>query len=1293
MSDAQHSTDDTTSAADAPSVSASLSSSKLALESRRPPHFLTMHRLRSPWNAQFLAGQILSSQRGRASSAPSMDSNLMLSVHAASSEDSCSELDMAEHEPIARPFLRFYELRRLTQQCAAQGEPVCMHVAGGLIAVGFANGATAVYDMSQRERYKTPPQSTRVTALAISHNATFLSVGHASGDIYLYDLFQTAEPARHVAPIDPKAVAAGKGEGHYADVAITHVSFVGARKTAIISADAHGLCFYHSLGKILGMESNDTLCVYGQHGRVHQPIFEAAPLPLGTAKHASDENQFVALLLPQKLLLIGLKPSARTWYRAVAPHASDSAALAWFPATGTDTQSQHPVLAYSFGVELRALHLRTVRVRPRTPDERTTTGLRLVEENLATAPHLITQLQWIHRQLLLVSTTHTWHLFDFRNRKFTEWQPHDPLVTPMDAAKPSLHIWRSKAFVRVQTAMYIGDFVAWDARLTQLERDQEYVDALALALDLYNGTALGSGIGLPAAKEEQHQIIFARIEALEREGAAHLRTLNAKRFAQLCARAGVESQQFHVLFNEVYDAYESLGLESVFVHELEQPITQGRIRAPPPMVMQKLLAYCDKVHDEARMKQLILHVDPLALNLDQTVTLCEKHSLWDALTYVYGEALHDYVTPIAQMLRDIAQHVKAPSPDVSDDSVVDTTHTSLYTVFPVLSARLCGQRFPSFEEMERDEAVQAAQAVQSFLFSQDVFTAPDHKVIPIVDASSYPYVQLLLSYDAEAFLDVLDLVCESGIMDDACLISRQGFIDIVLRVCRDNLSETARVFAAIFVARNAAKYPQFVSLSLHQVEWLFDMLTSEAADGCDCEFALECLLSAHPIALQTEHIARLERAGFWRLYESALRKKRAHELLFRFFLLDRDGQHHAPGQLYDSVAELFTMPGRRKSAQQHELLPTLLACVNEVPNTTLGDVARLVSRNFAASQESVYDALDPDVPERQYLYLKPIFAHVTEHPPHLREEWVTLVARLCPSKLVPQLDTYGAAYFDTENVYRTAKAEHVYDAVLWVLDKRGETPKAMDELDMLTSNVVNHVHDALAHGMDERTDSEAQCACEALREKLRYVHAALGMAVRICTEHSTGPEATLDDAREQWFRVLLALMQMEHALTAAASRHAPLPSPLLSMALTQSRQFTQETLAALVTSVPSDTVSFAHLFRRLIDNVSHTQKQMYAEVRVVVDAMLSAYRLRCDVLHLAARLNETDTRRLFAQLAQERGMGWLVPAVRPYCEFCRAAMSTPHSDKAKTTRACITHAGLTFHRTCQHTNASFPHVV
>jgi hypothetical protein len=82
--------------------------------------------------------------------------------------------------------------------------------------------------------------------MALSHDHTFLTLGHPIRHIRPFDLAHPQKHARQVPLINLTAVRSGRHEGHLRGSGIIDIGFIGKWHTAIASADDRGLAFYQS---------------------------------------------------------------------------------------------------------------------------------------------------------------------------------------------------------------------------------------------------------------------------------------------------------------------------------------------------------------------------------------------------------------------------------------------------------------------------------------------------------------------------------------------------------------------------------------------------------------------------------------------------------------------------------------------------------------------------------------------------------------------------------------------------------------------------------------------------------------------------------------------------------------------------------------------------------------------------------------------------------------------------------------------------------------------------------------
>ncbi|KAF8070487.1 Golgi CORVET complex core vacuolar protein 8-domain-containing protein [Lyophyllum atratum] len=692
------------------------------------------------------------------------------------------------------------------------GTPTAL-AANGLICVGTDQGKICVYDFKQTLRCICGNEASDrsigpVTALALSYDHTYVASGHATGHIQLFNLKNPKTPARFLPPTTLSAVASGRKEGHIEGSRIVSVGFIAGRHTAIVSSDDHGLAFAHSLGKVLFVEAPDILRILGQYQLDSTPqvvsplanatsrpapdtslpqrrksrytILETMPLPLGTSAHATDHYNVVAMLTPTKLVVVGLKPTPRTWFKC--PRKADEGGtlrsksktrgtLAWYPSvlppsTKSDTDKDlatndqgkslptTPILVYTWGSALRLIQVNESRSMEISLNARTGKQVeievgRIVYEDVGSwsAENDILAVQWLNVNQIIVLTAKILQVYDIHASKVIESVPFDGL----SLVSPSLS---STVNGTVSYADSVGD-VAHSLRVYKGKifllgrnhlRDGDFLSAIELIRSYYVGEAPGNRNGLPEDPEVRRKEIGGKMRDLMVASARYAfsedrmidgthdtpdgrgvdRTSLFEGLVTVSCRASVALGDFDFLFEELFQRYDDSGISTIYLHQLEPFILNNDIRYVPPRITQRLVALHQEDGRPDHIERIIWHIDPSCLDINQAIHLCQRYHLYDALIYVYTRALRDCVAPVVELLgliRKVQQYRRSRTESTEPDdskSVIEATMEPIilnaYKIYPYLSNILSGLAYPSEELLSEDEARRARKDVYTFLF-------------------------------------------------------------------------------------------------------------------------------------------------------------------------------------------------------------------------------------------------------------------------------------------------------------------------------------------------------------------------------------------------------------------------------------------------------------------------------------------------------------------------------------------------------------------------------------------------
>ncbi|KAH7926724.1 hypothetical protein BV22DRAFT_1008463 [Leucogyrophana mollusca] len=481
------------------------------------------------------------------------------------------------------------------------GAPMVL-AANGLVCVGTDTGRILVFDFKQALKCICGNDALAstvgpVSSVALSNDHTYVASGHTSGYIQLFDLKNPQVAARTVAPTSLTAVTSGRQEGHLSGSRITGIAFVSGRHTAVVSADENGLSFYHSLGKVLFVEASDTIRILGNYHeedapddslrrplpdgtpsnsiptndlstlpfrrrrRIRNTVLAMQTLPLGTSPHSTDGYHLVALLTPSKLVIVGLKPTPKTWLRrpreddprSSKPRNRRRGTLSWFPSVPVEPEGQvgkkkkngvdrlapaHPTLIYSWGSTLRLLRVSETKIKQSVASSRTgkvnevEVGTLVFEEAGGWfMEDEILAIQWMSLSQVAIFTAANLSVYDVRTATLVERVRFDAttLVSPslyhtsngsipysesINDIAHSVRAYKGKIFLLCREELKVGTLLTWADRILSFVEDGDFLSAIELTRSYYTGEAPGNRNGLPDDLHERKAVIGEKMHDL-----------------------------------------------------------------------------------------------------------------------------------------------------------------------------------------------------------------------------------------------------------------------------------------------------------------------------------------------------------------------------------------------------------------------------------------------------------------------------------------------------------------------------------------------------------------------------------------------------------------------------------------------------------------------------------------------------------------------------------------------------------------------------------------------------------
>lgn len=811
--------------------------------------------------------------------------------------------------------LQWLSLTKITDQIysssslSENGDPQLLAISDEYIAVVTSKCYALLFSFQQvlllKVKWANITPSTRITALALSIDSTYLAMGNSDGAINLYDL-KKADPIITITPTTAHELQFDGSHHHIAHLkgsAIRFISFIGSRHTGFVSSDDTGITIFHNGGRSLTGYSCRSKIVFGRYdlanimtGKVNysNTVLDFHLLPIGSKKSLADEMSLISMITPHSMVVLSLNSELKTHIKMKKPKISDqslgmSGCVSWFPATVGDfgRHENSPMLAYAWSNILGVLE---IKAENNTNQEGEQTAILNVTSKKETKySETIVCLRWLNYRVLVALTRSQKLIFYdssslvilkevdlmYKQMKSIPIFPHNSIGLIQKSFFGSFFTLKSSIFIFQHREIAVANMSNWADVLLNLLEKGKYIEALKESKRQYQGGEDNPLLNLPDDDEARHsimkeyliQIFRSSLKYIFTEQSSSDNSLDRYReitllLIQTCLTINAPSEMYDLIYEKLLD----YRLDSVFFQVLENFVFSSEIVTFSPTILKAMVVHYIEEKDTNTLERLICLLDIQQLDIDLTVTLCKQYHLNETLAYIWTTLLHDIFTPLIEAVLRIKNFNEKEN--VLSGAEKEEIVNDIGYVYPYISYTLTGRQYPTDKLFPYTYSLSAKLNVYYFLFngstiswplgSAKIHTVDDYKAEP-----AFPYLSLLLKYDSESMLSCLNEAFEDDLLNDNEMVgsgstiddkyqlrvSRQYIIDVLLGVFHDNDSSFSladNIRLAVFITRNYPKYLQFIriadSISDEMIAILCKAGTSKKNINITTELVQDCEL-------------------------------------------------------------------------------------------------------------------------------------------------------------------------------------------------------------------------------------------------------------------------------------------------------------------------------------------------------------------------------------------------------------------------------------------------------------------
>ncbi|XP_050543859.1 vacuolar protein sorting-associated protein 8 homolog [Daktulosphaira vitifoliae] len=620
------------------------------------------------------------------------------------------------------------------------GKPSAIKLSSPLMVIGTTNGFIILFDTSQTFLwYNQETENSAVSALDFNHDCSRLLVGYVNGNVIMFDSSSpSCKILRNMLNV------------HTPNTAVLHLKFTDLPNLAVLSNSA-GSVFELNFKRNFGIRSVDSKCLFsGGRGRVYciEPL-----LFNQLTNHPMNGYIIIAMATFSKIIIVTIRPNTELLLsqnisssRDCLPLLSWQFVVVQYNKTSSSSHRiMDPVLAFTRDDKIYFYQI--------SMNEQN--QLFCCQLQNFTLPYTILACCWMNaRTLLTIDSTENVHLIDVRVGNemeqlnisiigiiYTSSYFIDSDINFMDkCCYSSVHGICGQLILLGNKGIHTLSIRSWIERLDCLIDKKLYSDALQLGVDFLEerGKAV---LGLRGTRLHRHRIVKEKVIDILMSYIDSIVDINNpnkyKEGIPIIADICVHLQKTHLLFGRLWDGAEKIkSVSDIFLECLKNYLFEGQFDEVPTNVLQRLFEYLVETNQLDELEKCILNIKVECLDIDQSLSLVRKFSLYDALISIWTRALEDYVAPLQELV---------PQIEFSDSTIELGNKILVY-----LSCCLLGIAYPNRGDIPSHLQDTVRNNIVQFICAQHSIKASDNEDI-------YPYLRTLLKFNTIEFLNVLSM--------------------------------------------------------------------------------------------------------------------------------------------------------------------------------------------------------------------------------------------------------------------------------------------------------------------------------------------------------------------------------------------------------------------------------------------------------------------------------------------------------------------------------------------------------